>query len=246
MDCVSKISDGLALARKKSAKDPECRRVVDAIEDATTPYNRVQKYAWDEGKLYVNVYITVNGIIDQSCVLCQFGSTKFRVRCWAVDGKNYEMAVPNLLHAIDPEKSSFALKPNEVRLKLKKTDPELPWDALDGTTMAKLNDEAEKARAKKARANWEALDESQKAKFLESKAMAMSGASKEEVVDHMAKIVRGDTGADEGTPEPVPTPIPDPEGPVVKESDSLVRARSDPNLDPDKRKLLDAIQVAPT
>ena len=92
---------------------------------------KIDRYGWDEGKLYVTLYITLEGISEQSYVVCHFERREFHLWCLGINGAHYDLGVPNLLNSIDPEKSSFVLKRNEVRLKLKKKDPSRNWPGLD-------------------------------------------------------------------------------------------------------------------
>ena len=166
MDAVKKLSEGLQKAQADPDLDADQRKLVELALDPGTACERVSKYAWDEGKTFVNLYITLSGAHDQSYATCTFEGQAFRMRCFGIGGKNYEFAVPNLRHPIDPERSVLAMKPDQVRLKLKKVKCDAKWDALDDSSQVKMD---------------------------EARAMAKEGASMEELMENMYKNVDDET-----------------------------------------------------
>ena len=95
---------------------------------------RVQpRYAYDQSPQWVTLYVNIPGVGQcAEAVNVSFEKNAVRFNVTHTDGKNYALAFTSTPEDIDTERSTFVVKPDQVRIKLRKVK-DVHWDDLDGT-----------------------------------------------------------------------------------------------------------------
>lgn len=111
-------------------KAEEARVIPEAFQ--LSNFITLRQYGWDQGKTFVTVYITISGLSEQRQVHCAWSPTAFDLRCIDCEGKHYRLAIPNLCSEVLPADCAVTVKPNSLKLKMKKARTE-EWEGLDRT-----------------------------------------------------------------------------------------------------------------
>ena len=128
------------------------------------PFGKISKYAWDQSKKFVKLYITLPGIekVPDSSVSLEVQATslKFEVRDLAPPSSNMRLAVLTLHSAVDPAQCSWARKADSmVLVKLRKVKDEEEWGSLDDAAIQQAKKKAEKLETNKGKSTAELLSE---------------------------------------------------------------------------------------
>lgn len=77
--------------------------------------------AWDQSDKVVKFYVTLQNVhqIPSENVKCIFTTKSLELKVNNLENKDYSLRIKNLLHAIDPEKSSWKVKTGKYFCNLK-------------------------------------------------------------------------------------------------------------------------------
>eukprot|EP01001_Neometanema_parovale_P000245 NODE_10268_length_601_cov_61.207113_g9994_i0.p1 GENE.NODE_10268_length_601_cov_61.207113_g9994_i0~~NODE_10268_length_601_cov_61.207113_g9994_i0.p1 ORF type:complete len:171 (-),score=43.24 NODE_10268_length_601_cov_61.207113_g9994_i0:88-543(-) len=101
------------------------------------PFVDIKQYAWDQSAKFCSIYISLDGISEQSKVDVDFDATAVFVKCYDINGADYRFGVVNLCEEIAVKESKFILKPGRLVVKLKKKQEGVEWSGLDDTEKKK-------------------------------------------------------------------------------------------------------------
>lgn len=131
--------------------------------NSTIVFGTISKYAWDQSKKFVKVYLTLPGIekvSDDSIHLdVQTTSLKFEVYGLSELPANRRLAVATLHSAVDAWQSSWTRKADSmILIKLKKaSECEPEWGSLDDSAIQKARRKAEEVEQNKGKSTSELL-----------------------------------------------------------------------------------------
>jgi len=129
---------------KTQSQVPKAESAKIPPEFECASFTPIAKYAWDQGKSLVTIYLTMDGLSDQNQVHCNFTQKAIDLRIINCNGKNYRLAIPNLCYAIQPSNCTLQVKLNNLKVKMKKGDAK-DWEGLDDTERKKKEQHAQLA-----------------------------------------------------------------------------------------------------
>ncbi|MFH4982899.1 hypothetical protein AB6A40_009608 [Gnathostoma spinigerum] len=99
---------------------------------APLPMVKITNYAWDQNDKFVKLYLTMPGIQAATAeqVVVKFTEKSVDVSTVNIEGKDYSLAIKELLNDIDPEKSTYKQKENMLLVMLKKQKETESWKYL--------------------------------------------------------------------------------------------------------------------
>jgi len=91
----------------------------------------LSNYAWDQEGLDVKIYFDLQevGTLAKEDVQIEFTKKSIEMKIHNLKGKNYKFSISELNKAIDPDKSSFRIRPNKITITLKKKDSD-HWSTI--------------------------------------------------------------------------------------------------------------------
>lgn len=134
---------------------------VERVEPAGLVFGSISKYAWDQSKKFVKIYVTLAGIdsVPDSQVVCdvQPGALRFEVQGLPPPSANMRLAV-TLHSAVDPAQSSWARKADSMLLiKLRKAAEGEEWGSVDESAVQKAKKKAQDLEQNKGKSTAELL-----------------------------------------------------------------------------------------
>jgi len=119
-----------------------------------TPEYQIKNYSWDQSEKFVSVYLTgLAGLpaLDQDKIKVTFAEQAVSVRVEDLNGKTFLFNINKTCHKIIPDKSSFKVKSDYLRVYLCKLNPGSSWSHFTA---------AEKAAADATKKSEPKMDES--------------------------------------------------------------------------------------
>ncbi|XP_047224713.1 calcyclin-binding protein [Girardinichthys multiradiatus] len=132
------------LATKRQQQEQQARREADPSAASKAAYTvKITNYAWDQSEKFVKIYLDLKDVhkLSAESVEVNFTERSFSVLIKDLNGKNHQMTVLNLLHAIDDKNSEKKVKTDMVLVMLKKQTTK-KWECL--TAVEKRSKEKEK------------------------------------------------------------------------------------------------------
>jgi len=124
-------------------------------------FGKIDKYAWDQSKKFVKVYITLPGIetVPDSSVRLDVQPTAVTFEVSGLSPPR-RLAVPTLHSTVDPAQCTWARKSDSmVLLKLRKANDGDEWGSLDDSAILQARHKAEKMEGNKGKSTAELLSE---------------------------------------------------------------------------------------
>jgi len=146
------------LTRRKAAPLHVQRAPVQTI------FTSVTRYAWDQGKKFVKIYVTLPGFdaVADDAVVLHVERTVLRldVTGLAPPASNSRLLVSPLFGALEPEQCSWTRKPeNMLLLKLRKATDGEEWGSLDDSAHRKAREKESRLESNKSKSTAELLHE---------------------------------------------------------------------------------------
>ncbi|CAN0250365.1 unnamed protein product, partial [Lampetra planeri] len=106
---------------------------------------KLSNYGWDQSEKFLKVYVSLEGVqkAPSENVSVEFKERSFSLLVRDFEGKSYSMSVIELLHPIDPAKSSWKVKTDSVLVMCRKTKEET-WKFLTSLEKKTLDKEKPK------------------------------------------------------------------------------------------------------
>ena len=134
---------------------PQAREVVPSSGPA---FSTLSKYAWDQSKKFVKVYLTVKGIEDVPDERVRFDATSdaltFEVTGLPVGSgmQNARLAVRALYAPVDAAQCTWARKADSmILIKLRKVQEDVEWETLDDSAKLKAQRKEEEMAQNKGK-----------------------------------------------------------------------------------------------
>jgi calcyclin binding protein len=133
----------LGLASTAASHSPPPPLKKESVEPVGPTFTALSKYAWDQSKKFVKIYVTLPGIEqlpDKNIALeVKSSSFNFEVRGLPAPYANMRLAVPVLHSAVDASQCSYVRKADSmILIKLRKVDEaSADWGSLDDSATQK-------------------------------------------------------------------------------------------------------------
>jgi len=131
---------------------------------AQTTFTTVTRYAWDQTKKFVKIYVTLPGLdaASDDAVAFHVDPTTLRVEVTglAPPASNSRLLVPQLYGEVVVDQCSCSRKPdNMLLLKLRKASDGEEWGSLDDSSHRKAREKEQRLESNKSKSTAELLQE---------------------------------------------------------------------------------------
>ena len=153
-------------AQGKSAAAPAAPPPLQAlkrevVEPSAPKFGTLSKYAWDQSKKFVKVYVTLKGIeaVPDEQVLLDVQPTSLRFEVRGLPPPNANLRLALTLHsAVEAGQSSWVRKADSmVLIKLKKAAEGDEWGSLDESAVLQARQKAQSVEQNKGKSTAELL-----------------------------------------------------------------------------------------
>ena len=142
---------------RAAAPPPQPLRKESVVAPTGPVFVKIDKYAWDQSKKFVKVYMTLPGIenVPDASVRLDAQPTALTFEVSGLSPPR-RLAVPTLHSAVDPAQCTWARKSDSmVLLKLRKANDGDEWGSLDDSALLQARRKAEKVEGNKGKSTAE-------------------------------------------------------------------------------------------
>ncbi|XP_063232665.1 calcyclin-binding protein [Bacillus rossius redtenbacheri] len=129
---------GALREKERAAGDVEMKPATAAATASSKPrcYEvKLNNYAWNQSDKFVKIYVSLKNVhtLAEESVSCEFNDRFMHLYVKGLDNKNYYLPINNLLEEIDPEKSYWKVKTDNVVVFLAKKKVGTSWSHMTGS-----------------------------------------------------------------------------------------------------------------